>query len=79
MDAADPSPRPPATIAGSQEAARTAFERSLGCVRPLCLGLPRRERAAHAHPVDGERDLGDLVKRARPKIAKNLMTLSVER
>jgi hypothetical protein len=41
--------------------------------------LPRRERAAHAHPVDGERDLGDLVKRARPKIAKNLMTLSVER
>jgi len=29
--------------------------------------------------VDGERDLGDLVKRARPKIAKNLMTLSVER
>ena len=63
----------------SQEAARTAFERSLGGVRPLCLGLPRRERAAHAHPVDGEHDLCDLVKGARPKIAKNLMTLSVER
>ena len=74
---------PPAREAGRQEAARTAFERSLAPgLRPSAVPrlLLRRERAAHAHRSGWrECDLGDLVKRDRPKIAKNLMTLSIER
>jgi hypothetical protein len=37
------------------------------------------QRAARAHPVDGERDLGKLVQLARPEIAKNLIALSAGR
>jgi hypothetical protein len=46
-----------------------------GCVRPLRPGSPRHQGAARAHPVDGERGLGDLVKRAWPNIAKELLQL----
>uniref|UniRef100_A0A7S4MP86 Uncharacterized protein n=1 Tax=Prymnesium polylepis TaxID=72548 RepID=A0A7S4MP86_9EUKA len=46
------------------------------CVRPLRPGSPMHQRAARAHPVDGERSIGKLVQLARLEIAKKLMPLS---
>eukprot|EP00966_Prymnesium_polylepis_P292482 6754703-Prymnesium_polylepis.1 len=44
-------------------------------------GSPRHQCAAHAHPTDSARDLGNTSRSAtdQTKIAKNLMTLSIER